>query len=118
MAVTLSRFTVVGTADTTNITATGTAEAVTITIKDLSRTFVRMTNVSSTVTCITTISASDNPMVAEGIGDLTVTLAPDATTYWGAADSARYKSTAGTIVLTPDSTIGGVTFEVGELTPY
>lgn len=118
MAETLSRFTVLGTAVTTNITVTATNEAVTITVKDLSRTFVRMTNVSSTVTCITTISASADPMVAHGVGSKALSIAPNASVYWGAADSARFKGTAGTIILTPDSTIGGVTFEVGELTPY
>jgi len=118
MAETLSRFTVIGSADVTAITVTATAEAVTITVKDLSRTFIRMTNVSSTVTCITTVSASADPMVAHGVGTKSFNLAPDGVSYWGAIDSARFKGTAGTIILTPDSTIGGVTFEVGELTPY
>ena len=118
MAVTLSRITIIGSADVTAITATATAETCTITVKDLSRTFVRMTNVSSTVTCICVVSASADPMVAYGVGTLSFNLAPDGVSYWGAADSARYKGTAGTIILTPDSTIGGVTFECGELTPY
>lgn len=119
MAETLSRISIIGTANVTNITVTATNEAVTITVKDLSRTFVRMTNVSSTVTCITTVSASTDPMVAYGIGTLAFNLAPNGSSYVGGSwDSARFKSTAGTLVITPDSTIDGVTFEVGELPPY
>ena len=118
MAVTLSRFTVIGSAAVSSITSTATAEAVTTTVKDLSRTFVRMTNTSSTVTTICTIGVSADPMVAYGVGTLAITIMPDNVAYWGAADSSRYKTTSGTIVITTDSTIGGVAFEIGEMTPY
>ena len=119
MAVTLSRFTVIGTAVITAVTATATEEAVTITVKDLSRTFVRMHNNSGSVASSVVVSASDDPMVAEGIGSLTVAVPSLATVYLGASwDSARFKGTAGTIVLTPDLSATGVSFEVGEMSPY
>lgn len=118
-SITLSRITVIGTAPVTAVTGTATAGTMTSTIQDLSRSFVRMTNLSSTVTTLMTIGASADPMVASGIGTLQFSIAPDESVYFGGSwDSARYKTTAGTIVITTDSTIGGVTFEVWELPPY
>ena len=119
MAETLSRISIIGTAKVSVITVTATAETVTITVKDLSRTFVRVTNNSGSVATTITISASDDPMVAEGIGSLSFALPSSQSCYIGGSwDSARFKGTAGTIVLTPDLTATGVTFEVGELPPY
>lgn len=117
MADTLTSVTVVGTGVTAN-SITSTAETCTVTVTDLSRTFVRMTNVSTTASVIVSIGASDDPMIAEGIGANTVTLATAQTKYVGASwDSARYKTTSGTIVFTVP-TAGTVTFEVGYMTPY
>lgn len=119
MAVSLSRFTVVGGAGVSAISGTATAEAVTITVKDLSRTFVRMTNVSSTLTALCTISASADPHVSYGQGSQATYVQPEASIYWGASiDSTRFKSTSGTLVITTTSSADGVTFEVGELTKY
>ena len=119
MAETLSRFTILGSAVTTAITVTATAEAVTITVKDLSRTFVRMTNNSGSVATTVVVSASADPMVAAGVGTLSVAVASSSSVYLGGSwDSARFKGTAGTIILTPDLSATGVTFEVGELSPY
>ncbi len=118
MAETLSRFTVINTAGVEPATVTATAEAVTITVKDLSRTFVRMYNTSSTLTCLNSIAASADPMISYGQGAQVISVDPETTIYWGAADSARFKSTSGTLVITTDASANGVTFEVGELTPY
>lgn len=115
---TLSRFTITNTAVVTAPTSVAAGSALTCTVKDLSRIFIRMTNTSSTTTVVATVSASDDPMVAEGIGTQAFNIAPDGTVYWGVPDSARFKSTAGTIVITPDATADGVTYEIGELTPY
>jgi len=118
MADTLTSITVIGTAPVTANSITSTAETCTISVTDLSRTFVRMTNVSTTASVIVSLGASDDPMVAEGIGALSITIATNQTVYVGSSwDSARYKTTGGTIIFTVP-TAGTVTFEVGYMTPY
>jgi hypothetical protein len=117
MADTLSTFTVIGTG-VTAISVTSTAETCTISVTDMSRLFVRATNVSTTASVIVTIETSEDPMIAAGIGDTTFTLATEQTQYIGASwDSARFKSTSGTLVFTVP-TAGTVTFEAGYMTPY
>jgi|GEM_PF-3940283 len=98
----VTAFTVIGTgvAVSGNVSAT-TAGTITMTVTDMSRTFLRLQNDSTTASCALTLSASADPMVAEGIGSLTVTLTTAQTQYIGASwDSARFKGTAGTIVFT------------------
>jgi hypothetical protein len=117
MADILTSVTVIGTGVAAN-SITSTAETVTITVTDLSRTFVRATNVSTTASVILSVAASADPMVAKGIGALAITLTTAQTQYFGASwDSARLKSTAGTIVITVP-TAGTATFEVGYMTPH
>jgi len=98
----VTAFTVIGTgvAVSGNVAAT-TAGTITAAVTDLSRTFFRLQNVSTTASCALTLSASVDPMVAHGIGTLTVTLTTAQTQYIGASwDGARFKGTAGTIVFT------------------
>ena len=97
---------------------TSTAETCTIAVTDLSSTFVRATNVSTTASVIISIGAGDDPNVAKGIGPKAITLTTAQTQYFGASwDSARFKTTAGNIVITVP-TAGTVTFEVGYMTQY
>jgi hypothetical protein len=118
MADTLTSFTVIGTALVTVNSVTSTAETCTITVTDLSRTFVRMTNVSTTASVTVSLGAGADPHIAAGIGALSLTLATAQSAYLGASwDASRYKTTSGTIVFTVP-TAGTVTFEVGVMTPY
>jgi hypothetical protein len=110
---------IVGTGTLSVVSATATEEAVTITVKDLSRLFVRMYNTNSTLTALTTVSAGDDPDVAYGISTLVLACQPEDAVYWGGSmDSSRFKTTSGTIILTTDLSADGVTFEVGELAKY
>ncbi len=119
MAETLSRISIIGSANVSTISVTATAEAVTVTVKDMSRLFVRMYNTNSTLTALTTIGVGSDPSVAYGIGTLVVATQPEDTTWIGGSwDSSRFKTTAGTIVMTTDLSADGVLFEVGELPPY
>jgi hypothetical protein len=117
---TLSRLSIIGTAGLSAASATVTDGTCTITVKDITRLFVRMTNVSSTIAALVTLGAGADPMVAAGKGALgAITLGGDATSYIGGSwDSAQFKTTGGTIIFTVDSTIGGVTFEAGDLDVY
>jgi len=101
-ATVLTAVSVIGTAITAgNASAVVTAGTVTFAVGDLSRTFVRLENISSTASTIVTIGASDDPMIAEGIGSLAVTVATKTSVYIGASwDSARFKTTSGTVVFT------------------
>jgi len=117
MADTLTSITVIG-SGVENNPITSTAETVTIAVTDLSRTFVRATNVSTTASVILSVGAGADPAIASGIGAMSITLTTSQTQYFGASwDSARFKTTAGTIVITVP-TAGTATFEVGYLTPY
>ena len=118
MAQTLSRASVVGDAIVTAQTVTACSETVTITVKDLSRTFVRMAVVGSVNTVVVSLGAGTDPMIAAGIGAKTFTIQPDGVVFLGGSwDSERYKTTSGTIVFTT-STVDTVTFECGELAVY
>ena len=100
-ATTLTSVTVIlsATGVVANPSSVVTAGTVTFAVTDLSRTFVRMDNISTTASTIVTISASADPMVAKGIGTYTVTIATATCVYVGGSwDSARFKSTAGTVV--------------------
>ena len=117
-AVVLTAVTVIGTGIADNTSAAVTAGTITVTVTDLARTFVRMQNVSTTASVIITIGAGDNPMIAEGIGSMSVTLGTAETQYVGASwDSMRFKTTAGTIVITIPAA-GTVTFDVGVMAKY
>jgi len=116
-ATTLTAVTVIGGGVAVNQAVVVTAGTVTIAVTDMSRTFVRATN-TSTGSVIISIGASDDPMVAEGIGAKSITLTSGQSQYFGASwDSARFKNTAGNIIITLP-TAGTVTFEVGYMTPY
>ena len=100
-ATTLTSVTVILTAAgvTANPSSVVTAGTVTFAVGDLSRTFVRLENISTTASTIVTISKSVDPMVAAGVSNYTVTIATETTVYIGASwDSARFKSTSGTVV--------------------
>lgn len=117
-AVVLTAVTVIGTGVAKNSSSATTGGTVTITVTDMSRGFLRLANDSTTASVILSLAASADPMVAKGIGAQSVTLTTAQTKYIGASwDSARLKSTAGTIVLTVP-TAGTVTVDYAELTPY
>ena len=117
-ATVLTAVTVIGTGVANNASSVVTAETVTITVGDMSRTFVRLQNDSTTASAIVTFSAGADPHVAEGIGSLAITLTTAQTQYVGASwDSSRLKSTAGTIVMT-FATAATVTVDCGAMTPY
>lgn len=95
-----------------------TAGTVTFSVGDLSRTFVRLENISSTASTIVTIGASADPMVAKGISAYTVTIATETTVYIGASwDSARFKTTSGTVVFT-FAAAATVNIDMGVLAVY
>ena len=117
-AVVLTVVTVIGTGIEDNGSTATTGGTITVTVTDLSRTFVRCQNDSTTASVILSFAASDDPMVAEGRGAQTLTLTTAQTQYIGASwDSSRLKSTAGTIVITVP-TAGTVTVDVGYMSPY
>jgi hypothetical protein len=95
-----------------------TAGTITIAVDDMSRTFVRIENISTTASTIVSLGAGADPHVAAGIGALSVTLATAKTYYVGASwDSARFKTTAGTIVFNI-ATAGTVLVETMKMTVY
>ena len=117
-AVVLTAVTVVGTGIAENASSATTGGTITVTVGDLSRTFFRCQNDSTTASVILSFGAGADPMVAKGIGALSVTLGTAETQYVGASwDSSRLKSTAGTMVLTVP-TAGTVTVDVGVMTNY
>ena len=117
-ATVLTAVTVIGTGIAINSSAVVTAGTITTTVTDLSRTFVTLANDSTTASTIVTFSASDVPMVAEGIGSLAITVGTAETQYVGGSwDSSRLKGTAGTIVMT-FAAAATITVDVGYLTPY
>ena len=117
-AVVLTSVTVIGTGIADNGSTATTGGTITVTVKDLSRTFFRCQNDSTTASVALSFGASDDPMVAEGIGAMTVTVGTAETQYVGGSwDSARFKTTSGTVVLTVPAA-GTVTVDVGVLAPY
>ena len=117
-AVVLTAVTVIGTGVAVNTSTATTAGTITIGVDDMSRGFVRAQNDSTTASVILSFAAGGDPHVAAGIGALSVTLGTAQTKYIGGSwDSARLKSTAGTIVITIP-TAGTVTVDYGQLTPY
>jgi len=117
-AVVLTAVTVIEAGIAENTSSATTAGTITVSVGDMSRTFFRCQNDSTTASTILTFSKSADPMVAAGQGDLAVTLGTAESQYIGASwDSARLKSTSGTVVLTI-AAAGTVTVDVGDLTPY
>jgi hypothetical protein len=117
-ATVLTAVTVIGTGVANNASSVVTAGTVTITVTDLTRTFVRLQNDSTTASAVVTLGAGADPHVASGIGTTTFTLTTAQTQYVGASwDSSRFKTTAGTIVFT-FATAATVTVDCGVLTPY
>lgn len=117
-ATTLTAVTVIGTGVAVNTSSVVTAGTVTIAVSDLSRSFVTLKNDSTTASVIVSLGASDDPMIAEGIGAQTITLTTAQTQYVGGSwDSMRFKTTAGTVVFT-FPTAATVTIDLGYLTPY
>ena len=116
-AVVLTSVTVIGTGVAANTSTATTAGTITITVSDLSRTFVRLQNDSSANTVVS-LGAGADPHLASGIGARTITLTSGQTQYIGASwDSSRFKTTAGTIVFTLTAA-AMVTVDCGVLTPY
>ena len=117
-ATTLTAVTVVGTGIAENPSHVLTAGTVTITVTDLTRTFVRLENISSTLSTVVTLSAGADPHLASGIGSTTFTLPTATSWYVGSSwDSSRFKSTSGTIVFT-FAAAATVDVDCGVLTPY
>lgn len=117
-ATVLTSVTVIGTGVAANTTSVTTAGTVTITVTDLTRTFVRLQNDSTTASCAVSLGVGADPHVAYGIGAQTITLTTAQTQYVGASwDSSRFKTTSGTIVFT-FPTAATVTVDCGVLTPY
>ena len=117
-ATVLTAVTIIGTGIADNQSAVVTAGTVTITVTDLTRTFVRLENISSTASTIVTLSAGADPHLASGLGSKAFTLTTEQTQYVGASwDSSRYKSTSGTVVFT-FVTAATVNVDCGVLTPY
>jgi len=117
-ATVLTAVTVIGTGIASNASSVVTAGTVTITVTDLTRTFVRMENDSTTASVIVSLGVGTDPHVAIGIGAQTFTI-PTATTWYagGSWDASRFKTTAGTVVFT-FPTAATVTIDCGVLTPY
>ena len=114
---TLTAVTVIGTGVAVNESTVVTAGTVTITVTDMSRSFLSLCNDGSANTVIS-IAAGADPMVAQGVGALSITLTSAQTQYVGGSwDSARLKSTSGTIVLT-FSAAATVTVGLGYLSIY
>lgn len=114
----LTSVTVVGTGIADNQTTITTAGTTTITVGDLSRTFLRVQNDSTTASVIVSVGAGADPHVAAGIGALSVTVGTAETQYVGASwDSSRLKTTAGTLVITWPAA-ATVTVDCGVMTPY
>jgi len=117
-AVVLTAVTVIGTGIAENGSTATTAGTITVTVGDMSRTFFRCQNDSTTASTILSFGAGTDPMVAKGIGPQTLTLGTAETQYIGSSwDSSRFKTTAGTIILTIPAA-GTVTIDVGVMTPY
>ena len=117
-AVILTSVTVIGTGVADNGSTATTGGTITVTVTDLSRTFFRCQNDSTTASVILSFGAGADPMVAKGIGAMTVTLTTAQTQYVGASwDSSRFKTTSGTVVLTVP-TAGTVTVDVGVMAVY
>lgn len=114
----LTSVTVIGTGVAANASSITTAGTTTITVTDMSRTFIRLQNDSTTASTTVSIGAGADPHVAYGIGALSVTLTTAQTQYVGASwDSSRLKTTGGTIVITW-ATAATVTVDCGVMTPY
>jgi len=117
-AVILTAVTVIGTGVAHNQSTATTSGTITITVGDMSRGFVRAQNNSTTASVILSFAASTDPMVSAGQGAQTVTLSTAQTQYIGGSwDSTRFKSTAGTIVITVP-TAGKVSIDYGVLAKY
>jgi len=117
-ALVLTAVTVIGTGVAVNEGTASTAGTITITVTDISRGFLRAQNNSTTASVIISIGAGTDPYVAAGIGAQSLTLGTAQTKYIGASwDSARLKTTAGTIIITVP-TGGRVTADYGVLTKY
>lgn len=101
-----------------NASAVVTAGTVTFAVGDLSRTFVRLENISSTASTIVTIGVGADPMVSVGQGTYAVTVATETSVYIGASwDSTRFKTTSGTIVFT-FAAAATVNIDMGVLAVY
>lgn len=118
MAVTLTSVTVIGTGVANNAVI-ATSETVTITVDDLSRTFIRLENQASSTAQTAVFAPGSAPSVAHGIGSMTVTLTSGQTQYVGASwDSARFKTTSNTITITIAGSGSGVKVEACKMAVY
>jgi hypothetical protein len=100
-ATVLTAVTVIGTGVAVNTSSVVTAGTVTISVGDMSRSFVTLQNNSTTASCIVSLGAGADPMIASGIGAQSITLTTAQTQLVGGSwDSERFKTTAGTVVFT------------------
>lgn len=106
---------VTGTSTGDNIQTITTDGTVIITTDDFSHLSVRAVNTSSTKSIILTVE-SDEEYSQGPAGDQTVTITTEGTVVFGPLESARYKTSSGTLVITiPSTGLTGITIDAGIL---